>query len=118
MAVPGPNVTDGDGGAEIGRARSVRDCGLSGRLSTSRASGCSGQRDGADHEPAPLIGHGFKIRQLTDVSECNLQHYFLCDRHRSRETQALGLGWLGLYNAVVPASLVRDPRPRWLRRSR
>jgi hypothetical protein len=25
----------------------------------------------------------FNIRQLTDVSSCNLQHYFQCNRHRA-----------------------------------
>jgi hypothetical protein len=27
----------------------------------------------------------FKIRQLTDVSHCNLQHHFYCNRYRAAQ---------------------------------
>jgi hypothetical protein len=30
----------------------------------------------------------FKIRQLTDVSHCNLQHYLSCNRHRAVQDAA------------------------------
>jgi hypothetical protein len=41
------------------------------------------RRPGPRRGVGEWLGQWFNIRQLTDVSSCNLQHYFQCNRHRA-----------------------------------
>ena len=41
------------------------------------------RRPGPRRGVGEWLGEWFNIRQLTDVSSCNLQHYFQCNRHRA-----------------------------------